>query len=127
VDETIYLDTLDSSQLLSTIEFALAFAMAHEFSHHVRLLLNGPFDSRLTIERELEADCYAGVWSLDVDTRGMMEANDISEVLAVMGIIGDPLEVSISNPGAHGSSSQRTASFLSGFYDGFQGCDLELI
>lgn len=124
VSETIFIDVYFAEMLLSNIEFALAFVMAHEFSHHVQHVAFGGYDQRLNIERELEADCLAGVWSLDVDTRGMLEANDTAEVVVLMEVIGDAYGTSPLDRAAHGSSAQRTASYLSGYYDGFRGCSV---
>lgn len=135
-DETIYLD----APLLESLEqqeagFAAAFIVAHEWAHHVQTTVGiervGPGEMPrgvgevFSIELELMADCMSGAWALDVDTRGLLEPDDIDKVVNfTVEYLGDPNGVGETNPQAHGTADQRVQSVLTGYEDGFEGCNI---
>jgi predicted metalloprotease len=71
------------------------------------------------------ADCRAGAWALDVDTRGLLETDDIDEAVRfTISYLGDPAYIGEYDPQAHGSADQRVQSFLNGYENGFLGCNV---
>jgi len=135
-DETVYLD----APLLTSLEqqdagFAAAFVIAHEWAHHVQTAVGivrvdagqepRGVDQVFSIELELMADCMAGAWALDVDTRGLMKADDIDKTVQfAVHYLGDPNGVGATDPQAHGTADQRVQSILTGYEDGFVGCNI---
>src|SRR5262249_11130349 len=78
-------------------EFPVAYVVAHEDGHHVQDLFGitkvnayivfGQFFSR---EIELQADCFAGVWSKSASERNMAAPEDITQALTLAWTLGDP-------------------------------------
>ncbi len=67
----------------------------------------------------------AGAWALDVDTRGLLETDDIDQAVNfTIEYLGDPDYIDEYDPQAHGSSDQRVQSFLNGYENGFLGCNV---
>lgn len=78
-DEEIYLDLAFLEQLQKQLgangEFAQAYILAHEYGHHLQTVLGTESKVRQAQEQdpgaankysvamELQADCYAGVWT----------------------------------------------------------------
>jgi predicted metalloprotease len=114
-------------------DFAQAYVIAHEIGHHVQdtlgLLGHGRGDS---VKTELQADCLAGVWAKDAETRGELENGDLSEALNAASQIGDDTlqkrEQGYVQPETftHGTSAQRQASFRAGYDGGPRACGVEL-
>ncbi|HEV2109267.1 MAG TPA: neutral zinc metallopeptidase, partial [Thermomicrobiales bacterium] len=129
-DETIYLE--DGFMLIvetSIGDFAAAFVVAHEWAHHVQMQggiskTQAPdeFGEVYSIQIELMADCYAGVWAQDADTRGLLDVGDVDEAVLLALQIGDAPGTSQYDPSAHGSNAQRVKAFLDGYF-GLMGCD----
>ena len=73
------------------------------------------------------ADCMSGAWALDVDTRGLLETDDVDEAIAfTVERLGDPRYIDEYDPQAHGTADQRAQSFLTGYENGFLGCNVTL-
>lgn len=135
-DSTLYLDEPLLIQLEEQgLDFAAAFVIAHEWAHHVQTLVT--FDRITTqptqwnevysIELELMADCMAGAWALDVDTRGQLEEGDVDEAVQfTIEKLGDPQYIDVYDPQAHGTAEMRETSFLNGYNEGFSGCNVVL-
>ena len=135
-DATVYLD----DPLLTSLEsqnagFAAAFVIAHEWAHHIQTAVGivrvdpgqmpQGVDQVFSIELELMADCMAGAWALDVDTRGLLQPDDIDKVVQfTVNYLGDPNGVGETDPQAHGTADQRVQSILTGYEDGFVGCNI---
>ena len=135
-DATVYLD----APLLTSLEdqnagFAAAFVIAHEWAHHVQTTVGidrvdpgqmpTGVDQVFSIELELMADCMAGAWALDVDTRGLLKPDDIDKVVQfTVQYLGDPNGIGETDPQAHGTADQRVQSILTGYEDGFVGCNI---
>lgn len=133
IDVTIYVDESLIEALDDEADFAAAFVIAHEWAHHVQTLVtfdrvqSSPDDWNevWSIELELMADCMAGAWALDVDTRELLETDDIDEAVEfTIDYLGDPTYIDDYDPQAHGSADQRVQSFLNGFENGFLGCNV---
>lgn len=103
-DAGVYLDTGFFDELRNRFgasgDFAQAYVIAHEVGHHVQNLLGTSSEvsraqarasetegNRLSVQLELQADCYAGVWA--ARNRSRLEAGDIEEGMTAANAIGD--------------------------------------
>lgn len=132
-DVTIYIDESLITALQGEGDFAAAFVIAHEFAHHVQTLVSfdrvqsspDAWNEVWSIELELMADCMAGAWALDADTRGLLEPDDIDEAVNfTIKALGDPKYISEYDPQAHGTADQRVQSIMNGYENGFLGCNV---
>lgn len=151
-DQQVYLDTTFFRDMLegqlggSGGDFAEAYVLAHEYGHHVQNLLGtmgkvrtqqGPTSDAVRLE--LQADCYAGMWSRHAteaeDANGEvfiedLTREDIEEALDAARAVGDDrIQEKTSgrvNPDAwtHGSAEQRMRWFTTGREQGsLRACD----
>jgi predicted metalloprotease len=146
-DQTVYID-LSFYQDLQTKygaqggPFVDAYVLAHEYGHHVQDLLGTtarvkPGDSGPTsgsVRLELQADCYAGVWTNHAttvpDASGQpliteISQDDINRALDTAGRIGDDyIQTNLGNGRVnqsqftHGTSEQRQRWFTAGYRSG---------
>jgi predicted metalloprotease len=136
-DAKVYLD-LDFLHALGSRfgapgDFAQAYVIAHEVGHHVQNLLgvlrtseSGRASSNTqSVRRELQADCFAGIWGFHADrTRHLLESGDLEEGLAAAAAVGDDrLQKRAQGRVApdsftHGTSEQRARWFKRGFTSG---------
>jgi len=124
-------------------DFARAYAIAHEVGHHVQHLV-GTFDkgrqsqaptgqataNRLSVQIELQADCFAGVWGHHTAERGLINQQDVTAALQTAAQIGDDYVqrrskgTVVPETFTHGSSQQRVHWFQQGLASGdVQQCD----
>ncbi len=147
-DQKVYIDlnfydTL-RRQLGAPGDFAQAYVIAHEVGHHVQNLLGiservdqargrvSKADyNRLSVQLELQADCFAGVWAHHAQkARQVLEQGDVEEAMNAAAKIGDDA-LQRSRGGAvvpesftHGTSAQRQGWFNTGLQSGsMQRCD----
>lgn len=106
-------------------DFGAAIIVAHEFGHHVQDEIMVQFNAnnpgtQVTPpngkNKELIADCFAGVWAASAYYQGILEAGDFEEALSALGAIGD--EGTSTDP--HGTPSERQQALVSG-YSGIEG------
>jgi uncharacterized protein len=120
-DMTIYVDLAWFGLFEEEIgDFAWITILAHEFGHHVQLLdgvVPGPGP-----RFELQADCLAGSYARDAETRGLLDPGDVTEAVAISAISGDAPWLPRDEYGAHGTGDERVAAFMRGYLDGFIGC-----
>lgn len=133
VDQTVYLDRPFLRDLSERYgEFAAFFVIGHEWAHHVQTVIGFEREERpravgavFSIELELLADCYTGVWARDADTRDLLSLEGVAGgVSFIYQRLGDPEGIDIFDPRAHGSGNARTNAFSDGYDDGFLGCEL---
>jgi hypothetical protein len=146
-DELVYLDLGFFAELRERFgapgDFAQAYVLAHEIGHHVQHLLGIDSQVRrqqqsrpdqqnsLSVQLELQADCFAGVWGHHAAQSGRaaqqkveLESGDLEEGLNAAASIGDDRIQRMSGTRVapdrftHGSSEQRVAWFRRGFERG---------
>ncbi len=142
-DQTIYLDTTFFKDVLEGQlggkggDFVEPYVLAHEFGHHLQNLLgtmgrvrtqSGPTSD--SVRLELQADCYAGMWTRGAtgttDSSGVqifeaIDEADITEALDSAKAVGDDRIQKMGggdvNPEqwTHGSSAERMKWFTAGY------------
>lgn len=132
LDNTVYMDVQFMAEYYIPYgDFVVYRSVAHEVGHHVQYLLGiqscGGVTSCLagytTLDTELMADCFAGSWAQNADDRGLIAPGDVeSAIVALAAFLGDPANVDMTDPQAHGPGSLRTWWFLRGFYEGPSAC-----
>jgi uncharacterized protein len=141
-DQRIYID-LDffdtmANRLGATGDFAQAYVIAHEVGHHIQNLLGisaevsrardrmpGTQANSLSVRVELQADCFAGVWTNHSQkSKGWLEQGDIEEALNAAAQIGDDTlqrkteGMVVPESFTHGTSEQRVRWFKRGLQTG---------
>ena len=132
VDERVYLDLGFFDELRQRFgasgDFAQAYVIAHELGHHVQHLLgtdarirqaqesNPGQGNQLSVQVELQADCYAGVWAHSTEQRRLLQQGDVEEALNAASAVGDD-RIQQRTTGrinvdsfTHGSAAQRSAA-----------------
>ncbi len=148
-DHKVYLDLTFFDEMRARLggggDFAQAYVIAHEVGHHVQTLLGfsrevdaaqrrgdsvegaeGPL-----VRQELQADCLAGVWAHDAQSRHhWLDPGDAEQALATATAIGDDRlqrqsqGTVVPDAFTHGTSQQRVRWFSTGFESGDVGrCD----
>lgn len=140
-DEKLYID-LDfydelKQQFNAPGDFAMAYVVAHEVGHHVQKLLgtSGKVDrlrqtlsetqyNKYSVNLELQADYYAGVWAHYEQGQNLLEEGDLDEALTAASAVGDD-SIQMRSRGyvvpdsfTHGTSEQRKTWFYKGFQSG---------
>jgi uncharacterized protein len=145
-DEKVYIDLGFWDDLHSfggsTADFAQAYVIAHELGHHVQNLLGTEAmvrhleerepnqQSHLSIDTELQADCFAGVWAHTAEQRGIVQTGDVADALSAAAAVGDDHLQKMSGRAVtpenwtHGSSQQRELWLKRGLTGGtIDSCD----
>jgi len=139
-DEKVYLDLSFWDELKrfggSTADFAQAFVLAHELGHHVQNLLGTESrvnhlmrtepqeQNHLSVDLELQADCYGGVWAHHAQGEKILDPGDVDAALSAVAAVGDDHLEKMSGRAVspeswtHGSSAQRQHWFQQGFQTG---------
>lgn len=141
-DQQVYIDLGFYRELRDRFhapgEFAQAYVIAHEVGHHVQNLLgiSGKVDqarrqaskaqgNALSVRLELQADCFAGVWAHQADSRNhILEPGELEQALKAAAAIGDDkLQKQaqgyvVPDSFTHGTSAQRMRWFRRGFDGG---------
>jgi uncharacterized protein len=146
-DRTIYLDETFFEELQSKFgakggDVAEAYVIAHELGHHVQNELgisamvrqeaadNPESANPLSVNQELQADCFAGVWAKSVEKIGVIKPGEIDEAVNAAQAVGDD-RIQKRTSGqvnqelwTHGSSKDRAKWFNAGFDSGNpKNCD----
>jgi predicted metalloprotease len=118
-------------------DFAQAYVVAHEIGHHVQTLTGvsarmqaarqraGEREANaLSVQQELQADCYAGVWGHYAAQEGLLDSGDAEEGLRAAAAIGDDRlqrqsqGTAVPESFTHGSSEQRVEWLRRGLQSG---------
>lgn len=120
----------------STADFAQAFVLSHELGHHVqnllgiepkveRLMQQEPSErNHLSVDLELQADCFGGVWAHHAQAEHILDPGDIPAALSAVAAVGDDHLQKMTGRAVspeswtHGSSQQRQSWFQRGFQSG---------
>lgn len=147
-DQGIYIDIGFLEQLQAQFgaegRYAQAYIMAHESGHHLQTLFGTERQVRaaqqedpdrandLSVAMELQADCYAGVWSRLADERGNVSIGEaeLDQAIGAAEAVGDD-RIQQKTQGrvdpeswTHGSAEQRRTWFLTGRESGdVNSCD----
>ena len=139
-DEKVYIDLSFWRELKrfggDTGDFAQAYVIAHELGHHVQKLLGIEQRMRrlsehdegeqnpLSVDLELQADCFAGVWGHSTEQRNIVHPDDIAGALRAAAAVGDDHLQKMAGRAVspetwtHGSSAQRQQWFKRGLDGG---------
>jgi len=147
VDETIYLDETFFDEMIRRFgarggDVAEAYVIAHELGHHVQNIFgtmdqvrtaqgHSPHKSNvLSIQQELQADCFAGIWAHALRGKDIFEKGEIMEAMDAAEAVGDDrIQQKTSgqiNPESwtHGSSKERKEWFTRGYQSGdYSACN----
>lgn len=134
IDSTVYYSGEFKDLIVENVgEWAWITGVAHEWGHHIQNLQHLDNSSQpeldqgfYTIELELQADCFSGMFNQDALAHGEIGDKELKESDDIMEAIGDPAGTKWDDPDAHGTSEQRIASFHNGLDNGFLGCRLDL-
>jgi predicted metalloprotease len=103
--------------------FTLGIVFAHELGHAIqaRARTTGP-----TVLLELQADCFAGAWSRDVEEGNSeffeLTLEDLDKAVAGFLELRDGVGVAAGDPAAHGTGFDRIGSFVDGYEQGAEAC-----
>jgi predicted metalloprotease len=146
IDQKVYIDLGFYQELRNRFgapgDFAQAYVLAHEIGHHVQHELGIDAKVReaqerdpdraneLSVQTELQADCFAGIWGHSTQQRDILEQGDVEEALNAASAVGDD-RIQKQSTGAvhpetwtHGSAAQRASWFRRGFESGdIDRCD----
>jgi uncharacterized protein len=139
-DQKIYIDLGFWDELTelggSTADFAKSYVITHELGHHVQNLLGIEQKEQQLVEQdpsqehpasvdlELQADCFAGVWGHETEQRSKINQHDIAQALKSAAAVGDDHIQKMSHRAVspeswtHGSSAQREQWFTTGMQSG---------
>ncbi|MEO5758860.1 MAG: neutral zinc metallopeptidase, partial [Mesorhizobium sp.] len=146
-DHKVYLDMTFFQELDQKFgasgEFARAYVIAHEVGHHVQNLtgIMSKFNqmrqgmseadaNHMSVQVELQADCFAGVWAHFTAQKGILEQGDIESALNAAKQIGDDTLQKkmqgyvVPESFNHGTSQQRQTWLARGYKSGkLSDCD----
>jgi uncharacterized protein len=135
LDKTIYLDETFFDELIKRFgaqggDVAEAYVIAHEVAHHAQNemgIMQEVHDNQsneMSVQLELQADCFAGLWAYSVKDKDVFEPGEIREAMDAAAAVGDDrIQSRVSgqvNPETwtHGSSEQRVSWFNRGYEQG---------
>lgn len=141
-DQCVYIDLSFFSSMRQQLgadgDFAYAYVIAHEVGHHVQYLLgtlgkahaqmaqmSQTDANRVSVQIELQADCFAGVWAHHEQAMyGSLEEGDLQEAISTAEVIGDDYLQKkgqgyvVPETFNHGTSHQRIKWFKRGWNAG---------
>lgn len=141
-DQCVYIDLSFFTSMKSSLgadgDFAYAYVIAHEVGHHVQYLLGNlgkahaqmaklsqSEANKVSVQIELQADCFAGVWAYhEQNMFGSLEEGDLEEAISTVQVIGDDYLQKkaqgyvVPESFNHGTSQQRMKWFKRGFTTG---------
>ena len=137
-DQKVYIDLAFYQDMKNKLgapgDFAQAYVVAHEVGHHVQNQLgiaqqvqqarsqgSEAESNALSVRMELQADCFAGIWTSEANAqKKILEDGDIEEALNAASQIGDDRlqkksrGYAVPDSFTHGTSAQRVKWFKAG-------------
>ncbi len=121
LDQAVYYSVPLGQDIQTTVgDYAWITVLAHEWGHHVQTVLG--IEPELTIDRELQADCFSGAYAQRALQQGFLQEGDVTEGVMMTILGGDPVEMEEMVEGAHGSSDYRVTAFMEGYFNGSATC-----
>ena len=121
LDQSVYYSVPLGADIQASVgDFAWITVLAHEWGHHVLTVLG--ITPELTIDRELQADCFSGAYAQHALQMGYLQEGDVTEATVMTILSGDPIEMDEFADNAHGSSDYRLTAFMQGYFDGAASC-----
>jgi uncharacterized protein len=140
-DQGVYLDerffdALGRAAGVQLGDFAQAYVVAHEVGHHVQALTGvmqrvhatdqqDPAGTNArSVRLELQADCFAGVWTHSRYQRAQLSQADLEDALRAAAVVGSDFQQKMAGrtvrpeDWTHGSSVQRQHWLTVGFEQG---------
>jgi hypothetical protein len=97
-------------------DFAVVTILAHEWGHVLQGATGISYDpSVANIQKELHADCQAGVFAAFETEVGNLDQSDVQEAFRSLCEFGDPMGTQWFDAQAHGSCTDRVNAFRYGF------------
>lgn len=112
---SIYYDVrLLQFQFGSIGDHAPTTVIAHEWGHAIQSQRGILRKVKSTYALEQQADCFAGAYTQDAASRGVLDEGDTQESIDLLG--------KLRGSKSHGNSKQRTAAFKNGLQNGVEVC-----
>jgi predicted metalloprotease len=103
--------------------FSVGIVFAHEFGHAIQERAQVGGDTVMT---ELQADCFAGAWSADVEAGNSdyfaLTLDDLDKAISGFLTLRDGVGTSAQDPAAHGTGFDRIGAFSEGYEQGLERC-----
>jgi predicted metalloprotease len=103
--------------------FTLGIVFAHEFGHAIQARAA---TRAQTVVLELQADCFAGAWTRDVEDGNSeffeVTLADLDKAVAGFLELRDGVGTAAEDPAAHGTGFDRIGSFVDGYRLGLEHC-----
>ena len=140
-DRKVYLDLSFYEDMRKKLgasgDAAFAYVIAHEVGHHVQNLLgilpqvnqaqqtaSKAQANALSVQLELQADCFAGIWGGEAVAQNLMDQTDLKDAFNAAEAVGDDRlhkqaqGYIVPDSFTHGSSAERLAWFQRGLKSG---------
>lgn len=125
-DSTVYLSrAFMLDELAQGGNFPPVLILSHEWGHHIQHLLDiaGSINTKGV---ELQADCFAGLYTADAGHRTLLDQEDVHEAAQSLYRAGDRSMAPWFDKQAHGTAQERYAAYGVGVKDGLRGCLKEI-
>ena len=97
----------------------LLTVLAHEWGHHVQLLLGIPWQPDAAYE--LQADCLAGTYARHAEQVGLATPGSLADSVRLSAVSGDVGSLP-QDAAAHGTGAERAIAFMNGYQGGAGNC-----
>lgn len=102
---------------------SVTFITAHEYGHAAQFL-SGQIPAR-SVNRELQADCYAGAYLRYAVDQGAIQQDDFQEIVTIVAAVGQSRVGTRWFERTHGTAVQRQRALRLGYDSGVAGCQFD--
>ncbi|MFF0991380.1 neutral zinc metallopeptidase [Kocuria sp. CPCC 205315] len=122
-DRSIYIGQDSLWRYYNIGDAAPAMAYAHEWGHHLQVVMQIPAPTTLTegVDRENQADCVAGAWIYSAEMSKVLEYPD--DLVDVGGILREIAADENDVKRTHGTIQERSIAVNHGYNNGLRGCN----